>query len=448
MFSTRKKFSEDISVGNNGMYVKINKKIWSIIIILTGILPIINTLGNPRIFEAKNIEYVQSGYSSDNSYLISQIKYASYFLIIILAVVLYLLTLRQGKRLDNYSLFLVLSLLFFKITLLIAGFWGTKPIFMISDYIIFILFTIIAMLTPISINRLINQIKIILLIYIYGSLALAIIYPEFAVQTNYMDGYLFHIRLFGITVHSNILASLAGLFLIIETNWASGRLRKLHIISALVVLMVTQSKTVWIIMMVISLFLLLYRIWIKSHKKIKYLVISFLHCLFALMLLSIFILLSVIAGKYLTTEQVNQFYTLTGRNDVWSFTMSLWSENPWFGYGPSLWSDMDMRMTFYRYYGWLPGSAHNQFFQSIGEAGILGAISLILYSVALIYISMKTAKKTGGVSIALVIFLLSRGLTEVSFRDNLTDNNFTIHFFVICIFLHLLYQNKNNFYKK
>ncbi|HFO1409495.1 O-antigen ligase family protein [Bacillus paranthracis] len=444
MLSTQKKCSGDSIKKQKDIYVKLNRLTWSILILLVGILPIINTFGNPRAFEAKNIEFVQSGYSNQNAEFLSQIKYGSYVLIIALAIVFGLFAMRKGRRLKRYSLLLIMSILFFKSTLLVAGFLGTKSGFVISDYVIFVLFILVALMVPLSMDELVNKIKKILLLYIYGSLICSILYPAFAIQTDYVDGYLLHIRLFGITVHSNILASIACLFLLIELNWYSKKFRKIHILSAVVVLVMTQSKTIWVTCILIYMLVFAYRMWIKSDNRLKYLFIALLSVGAAFIVLFIFLLTSFILGKYLTTEQINQIYTLTGRNDVWEFTIKLWKENPLFGYGPYLWSDLDMRTSFYKYYGWLPGSAHNQFFQSLGEAGILGAMGLIIYGIVLLFLAIKTSRETRGASMAIVILLLGRGITEVSFRDSLTDNNFTIHFFVFIIFIHLMYKDNKS----
>ena len=100
--------------------------------------------------------------------------------------------------------------------------------------------------------------------------------------------------------------------------------------------------------------------------------------------------------------------TFSGRESVWTKTLAEFSDNPLAGYGPTLW-DSD-----YRAAQGLPwaGNAHNQGVQALGEAGIIGGIGLALLLVVTLSSGIAGARATGGMSIALAVYMIVRMWSE------------------------------------
>jgi hypothetical protein len=86
-----------------------------------------------------------------------------------------------------------------------------------------------------------------------------------------------------------------------------------------------------------------------------------------------------------------------------------WQNNRMFGYGPSLWDDA------FRASINMPNAtnAHNQFMDTLARSGTIGAVSLVIYGLTLLVLSIKYARPTGGLSLALFIALALRSITEV-----------------------------------
>ena len=274
-------------------------------------------------------------------------------------------------------------------------------------------------------------------IILYGSLILAAISPSYFVETGY-TGIIpgFNIRLHGLATHPNNLAPLALAYLLLEYWVPSVKpWRQLSTLVALAVLILAQSKTSWLMMVVIVFAVFLSQQVSQSGKESR-------HSRFdrvAKILAVFFILLPILilAG---TSDQIQSLYyalspddnlrTLTGRTEIWDITLEAWERSPWFGFGHTLW-DMSFRMS----YGQPTTThAHNQFIHSLGESGIVGLTALLLYVGALIGYALKFATETRGVSIALVLMLLTRSMTEVPFRMVMSlETVFLLHLIVFAL---------------
>ena len=101
--------------------------------------------------------------------------------------------------------------------------------------------------------------------------------------------------------------------------------------------------------------------------------------------------------------------TLTGRDQIWDVAVQEWRSNPLFGYGLTLWNDdyraqIGMPLAFH---------AHNQLYQSLASAGIIGVAGLAIYAVALFWFVLKTTKASQGLTLALFTLLLIQSISEV-----------------------------------
>lgn len=109
------------------------------------------------------------------------------------------------------------------------------------------------------------------------------------------------------------------------------------------------------------------------------------------------------------TAQGAQLMSMTGRDQIWAVAMEEWRASPVFGYGPGLW-DWDFRASI----GMANATdAHNQFMDTLARSGLVGATALVLYAVVLLVMSLRYARATGGLSLALFLALAMRSISEV-----------------------------------
>jgi O-antigen ligase len=104
--------------------------------------------------------------------------------------------------------------------------------------------------------------------------------------------------------------------------------------------------------------------------------------------------------------------TLTGRTEIWQVTFDEFMRSPLIGYGPSIW-DLPFR---YEHRMLHVGQAHNQFIQTLGQAGLLGLGALLLH---LSYVSRALLRNwivMQGLGVVLLLVLLARCMAESPMR--------------------------------
>jgi len=102
----------------------------------------------------------------------------------------------------------------------------------------------------------------------------------------------------------------------------------------------------------------------------------------------------------------------SGRDQIWAQAIKEWTENPLFGYGPTIWSEeyreqVDMNYAFH---------AHSQLFQTLGESGIVGLCSLLFFLQVVIGCYRQRLTREKILTFTVLTFLLIRSITEPSFR--------------------------------
>lgn len=114
-------------------------------------------------------------------------------------------------------------------------------------------------------------------------------------------------------------------------------------------------------------------------------------------------------GLFLESPQAAQLATMTGRDRIWVIAAQEWRSHPVFGYGLTLWDAL------YRAQINLPHAthAHNQFMDVAARAGSVGAAALVAYVLVLAVLSVRHARATAGLSIALFLSLALRSASEV-----------------------------------
>lgn len=269
-----------------------------------------------------------------------------------------------------------------------------------------------------------------------GSLAAALVRPDFALSSPY-SGWLpgIKFRLFGLTSHANVLGPIALVGVLLELHApSSGRgARWLRLGTAFAVLMLAQSKTAWVAALVIALLT-----WgplnvlpapqpRQQARAFGRAVFTLVAALLGAAAVAVAAALVDVAGFF---ERNPSLLMLTGRLDIWSITLDEWRKNIFFGYGPELWS-MPYREAMNMLH---VGQAHNQFVQTLGDSGLFGMAMLLLFLGGLAYAGLRCFRATRGLILALVLLLLARCITEASLRTEglLTWATFTNVLLVVC----------------
>jgi len=114
-------------------------------------------------------------------------------------------------------------------------------------------------------------------------------------------------------------------------------------------------------------------------------------------------------SEFLESPEGARMATLTGRDRIWAIAAQEWSSHPVFGYGLALWDAA------YRARIDMPNAthAHNQFMDDAARSGSVGATVLVVYAAVLLVMSVRHARATGGLSIALFLSLALRAVGEV-----------------------------------
>ena len=282
----------------------------------------------------------------------------------------------------------------------------------------------------------ISAAKVTLYTLMIGSLMAALIMPAIAVQPNYQElipGL--NIRLWGLGSSANSIGSLALLTLLVEylqptrNRW----LRAPLILATGMVFVLSQSKTVWIALLMVLTILGWYR-WVKGRSQPAGMVIvlAFIGAtsalLVALLLMDVGARWDRIADSRLGTS----LSTLTGRTSIWEVALREWLRNPLFGYGPTIWGPK-FRMEFNIPYAF---HAHNQFLQTLSAAGTLGFVALLAYLRYVIPAAWRMAATTRGVSLALLGMILFRCVTEAPLAMTaLMGGDVLTHFLLFVIIL-------------
>lgn len=200
-------------------------------------------------------------------------------------------------------------------------------------------------------------------------------------------------RVQGVTGHPNTLAILACFLVILELR--GGRL--FWIFPPLLAMLLAQSTTGWV---ALTLGLLVVAGRLGSTTRIAAIALA-------------------LGGLVLAASDPNvvndflppDFWTFTGRTTIWQAALHGFFLDPLFGYGPNL-LDSQYRSVYLGSFD-AAAQAHNQFVQTLGSTGVVGAVSLVALLVVVYLCSARAAGRTGGLSLALALALSARLLSEI-----------------------------------
>jgi len=198
--------------------------------------------------------------------------------------------------------------------------------------------------------------------------------------------------------------------------YRSRMLRMLNLGAALAVLVLAQSRTAWAAGLLIWLTV---RIPLSfSASRAKGHAHAFRHSVrFVVVCVALLSAAACALALFANSDYVmrkTELGTLNGRFLIWDITLQAWGENPMFGYGPEVWG-LERRLRFNMLY---VGQAHDQFVQTLGEAGLAGLVLLCGYLLVLLVIACRRFSASRGLVLALFALLISRCVTESPMRSD------------------------------
>ena len=261
--------------------------------------------------------------------------------------------------------------------------------------------------------------KLVVLALTLGSLLGIAVRPDFVMHrpdSGIIPGVEW--RLFGLTTHANTLGPVALLGVLLELYSPSKRkwLGRLGVAAALAALVLAQSRTAWVAALLIAVFIYVplalvpKRGFAEEKRGFSHAVWTLTGCI--LLLIALVVGFTALENSR-NLELQADLGSLNGRVVIWDITIDAWRENILFGYGPKLWGfERQIRFNMFHV-----GHAHNQFLQTLGEAGVVGMVLLTTQLLTLFYAACHQFVATRGFVFSLLILLLTRCVTEAPLRS-------------------------------
>lgn len=322
---------------------------------------------------------------------------------------------------DNKPVLLLLAVAAFLITGSVTNsLYGTKPGFEHELLYPLLLFGVALTVPAAGYQNTAATLRYVLLTLCAASLVLAVVLPDQVLQTGH-KGLIpgFDLRLWGVMNHANALGGVALSYLIVEglAPWKNRMLRWVAWGIVFITLVLTQSKTNW--MIGIALAGILFALEIKRalgagvSSQGRQQAIAVALGLVVAGTAAVLVILLAIGPETLFTRIERSFEaagasTLTGRDVLWALALKEWHANPLFGYGPTIWGD-DYRRAVGIAFAY---HSHNQYLNTLSRAGLFGMAGLVLMLVAYFYYAVRYFTATRGALLALFAMIVIRGFTE------------------------------------
>jgi O-antigen ligase len=342
-------------------------------------------------------------------------------------IVGYMLDRNRQTPENGKLLFMAFVVYFIGNTVLNSAF-GAHPDFIHNIFYAIFVFTAVYLARHESLDDTVRFAKVALLCMMLLSLVVAVVKPQLALQPNY-KGWVpgLSVRLWGVGSNPNSIAPLALLLLLVESMLPTKRfwLRWLTILSALVVFLLAQSKTVWAAGIVAFAVVFWHRNYRLLNGRLAPGVLVAILAGLSLTTISLFFVDSdALWHKIAVTQAGSDISTLTGRAQIWSAAIDMWKDNPLFGYGPTAWDPAHRRAIGIPF----AFSAHNQFLHSMSAAGTIGGVTLLSYLFVLGFCAYRSATATRGISLALFATILFRCMSETPLEsETILNGDFLTH---------------------
>lgn len=274
---------------------------------------------------------------------------------------------------------------------------------------------------PTNVANIIRATRNALMTLAVAGMAAIAITPNLVMDFNYTQGFIPGLpRFAGLTPHPVSCGMLTQITMFFVACYPYEK-KQINIIAWLILttsLFLTQSKTAWLsVLLCFSIFALAnYRkqfsraLLNPSRPGLAVGILTFTLLGFAApIMILMFSDIGAQARAFLASSEGAQLVSLTGRDIIWDAVFSEWQRYPVFGYGSDL-LNFDSRLAI-----GMPNAihGHNQFVDTLGRAGLVGAVALAAYVASLTYWSWRYSHAFKGLPLVLYIMLFLRGVSEV-----------------------------------
>jgi exopolysaccharide production protein ExoQ len=258
------------------------------------------------------------------------------------------------------------------------------------------------------------------LLFLLASAAMMAVKPTHVLDLAYHGLIPLLPRYAGLSPHANTLGPMIVVCLLCLWHHPFERISLNRAAWALCLasLVLTQSKTSWVAFMVSSACIIFYRY--RPVLKARF-ADPRRPALPALVIITIMIFAAVIGGilifgdvggtvaRMSSTKAGAELASFTGRDEIWQIAMNEFYRSPIFGYGLTIW-DQAFQLSI-----GIKGAvhAHSQFYHSASSAGTIGLLGLGIYALILLVLTLRTARASGGLSMAVFLILVIQGVSEV-----------------------------------
>lgn len=312
-------------------------------------------------------------------------------------------------------------LVFWFTTVLTPGLLGAHPV-LTHEYVYSLLFGLaITMTIPEDRERILRVARDGLFVFMLAGLVLLPFNPTLVLDSSYAQGLLPGVPRFGgLAAHPVMMGMLCQSALLLL--WARPYERRWLTVCAwllgLGVLFFAQSKTAWLAFIISAICMVLVR---KAPDSVERLgdpransfgILLLLGVIVAAVALLVGVVVFDLPGMisdFFGTSEGAQLASLTGRDRIWVVALEEWHNNPVFGYGPTIWDNE------YRQAIGIPNATHghNQMIDTLARCGTVGAIGLVIYAIVLLIMSVRYARATRGLSLAMFLTLALLSVSEV-----------------------------------
>lgn len=326
---------------------------------------------------------------------------------------------RERSAADPVQWLLLTGIVLFYVTnALLPGLFGAEPVLTRNPIYVLLLFLAIYTRRDDSPDRTLDLLRLTLVVFFAASFIYAAFRPAAALRFYAPELRLPFVpfRFWGLGPNANAMGPLAILLLMIEivrpspARWQ----RNLSYLTAVPVLVLSQSQTSWITGMILLPAMMA---WLYAGRRGWR--ISLIPSPAALLALggllagaTVLWIAGLLDGPPDRVQPTNGLTghgeLLTGRGSIWRVAIDTFLAHPVFGYGTQAWM-VEFRDALKMPYA---TSAHNQLLQSLSIGGVVGACGLLVCVVALMRASWDRGMRSRGLAPALLAMVLIRCLTE------------------------------------
>ena len=329
--------------------------------------------------------------------------------------------LKRENQASYFSLLAIAYVLFWAGTVAAPAFLGAHPYFS-HDYFYPLVIGMAAVLATKQESVIaIRATRNALLLFMIAGLLLIPVSPNLVIDFSYTQGLLPGVpRITGLASHAVTLGLLSQLCMLclltlpFKNVWSN----RLAWSISFGMLFLAQSKSSWISFAVCAICIVVVQgsatFWRRVGNPLRpefgvIFIVLFMGTLLSVAMILMFGEVNSKLDSFFDSAQGAQLVSLTGRDQIWAIAYEEWQRNPIFGYGTTLW-DANFRMSIR-----MPNAttAHNQFMDSLSRSGTVGAVTLVFYALVLLVQSVRYARVSGGLTLALFVTLAMRSISEV-----------------------------------